>query len=201
MAADFEGSNGPDNETGDYPKMYGFGGTDFLTSTYSPFARIYGGADTDYLYYTGGGKSEQFGGGGNDFLYGGDQWDKLIGGGGSDWFEGGLGKNIYKTGGGQDHIAFDAAPDNKLDKALDFNPSKDFLNFYAHLYPVGVAGSMLAKSQFRKGAEAKDEDDNFGYDKKTGIVWYDENGSDAGGHVDVIKLDKGLGMSHLNFGF
>jgi len=201
MAADFEGTDGPDTEFGAYPNMYGLAGTDLLSSSYSPFARIYGGADNDYLYYTGTGKSEQNGGAGNDYLYGGNQWDKLIGGGGGDWLEGGLGKNIYKTGGGSDHIAFNAAPDDALDKCSDFDPKKDFLNFYAHIYPVGVSGEWLAKSQFRKGAEAKDEDDNFGYDKATGIVWFDLNGSDAGGHEEVIKLDKGLGISHLNIGF
>jgi serralysin len=57
------------------------------------------------------------------------------------------------------------------------------------------------QSQFRKGPKAKDEDDNFGYNKKTGVVWFDPNGSDAGGQVDVIKLDKGLDITHLNFGF
>jgi hypothetical protein len=201
MAADFEGTDGPDGELGDFPNMYGFGGDDNLGSTYSPFAYIYGGADNDYLYYTGAGKSEQYGGPGADQLFGGSQWDKLIGGGGSDWLAGGLGKNIFKTGGGSDHIAYYELPDDKLDKGLDFNPSKDFLNFYSFIYPVGAAGAILSKSQFRKGAKAKDEDDNFGYNKKSGIVWYDENGSDAGGHFDVIKLDKGLDITHLNIGF
>jgi hypothetical protein len=201
MAADFEGTDGPDSEFGDYPNMYGFAGNDALGSTFSPFAHIYGGANNDYLYYTGTGKSEQYGGSGNDQLFGGSQWDKLIGGGGGDWLAGGLGKNIFKTGGGRDHIVYYELPDDKLDRGLDFNPNKDFLNFDPTIYPVGVSGEALAKSQFRKGAEAKDENDNFGYDKKTGIFWVDLNGSDAGSHFDVIKLDKGLSISHVNIGF
>lgn len=201
MAADFEGTDGPDIEFGAYPKMYGFGGEDLLSSSYSPFAHIYGGADNDYLYYTGAGKSEQYGGSGDDQLFGGSQWDKLIGGGGGDWLAGGLGKNIFKTGGGSDHIVYYELPDDKIDKALDFNPKKDFLNFDPTIYLVAISGEGIAKSQFRKGAEAKDADDNFGYDKKTGIAWVDLNGNEAGGHFDVIQLDKGLGLSHVNIGF
>lgn len=61
-------------------------------------------------------------------------------------------------------------------------------------------GETLDKSQFRKGGKPKDENDNFGYKKGNGILWYDGNGSDAGGHLDVIKLDKGLDITHLNIG-
>jgi Ca2+-binding RTX toxin-like protein len=201
MAADFEGTDGPDTEYGTYMSMRGLGGADQLGSD-AGFAKIYGGAGNDGLFYYGAGNSRLYGEGGADQLAGGAQNDKFYGGGGSDWFYGGWGKNIYVTGNGRDHIVFGDIPDgDKLDKGKDFDPNKDYLNFNPFYFPVGASGDMLPKSQFRKGAKAKDEDDYFGYNKNTGIVWFDGDGSGAGVQVDIIKLDDGLGISHLNIGF
>ncbi len=218
MSADFEGTDAPDLEFGNYNKMWGFGGNDSLTSNAS-FAYIYGGQGSDQAYYMGSGNSWIYGGGGADYLYGGNQndrifggggndriWgfdgnDKLKGGGGNDWMWGGLGKDTIWTGSGRDHVGFDSLPDGKPDRIKDFSPKKDFLNFVPSAYTVGLGLDTLPKSQFRYGKKAKDDDDHFGYDKKTGIVWYDPDGKGGESQMDVVKLDKGLSLTHVNIQF
>ncbi len=200
MSADFEGNDDPDTQYGDYTTMHGYGGVDLLGSS-AIFARIYGGKDGDLLSYYGPGTSKLNGEAGDDALYGGNQNDKMYGGGGGDWLFGGLGKNVMWGGGGKDHFGFDGLPDAWLDKIKDFNVKKDFLNFDSSVYAVGEHAATLLKSQFRYGSKAKDEDDNFGYDKKTGIVWFDPDGKGGAAKVDVVKLDKDLHLTHVNIQF
>lgn len=183
MAGDFIGSNGPDYEQGNYENMYGKGGKDTLLSG-ATFARLYGGAQDDWLEYYGGGKA------------------KLNGGGGDDTLIGGLGKVVFKTGGGHDTVVLNFAPDDQLDKVKDFNPRKDTLKLYGTVYAAPYdANGVLIKEAFRKGGKAKDADDRFGYNKKSGIVWYDADGNGEGAKVEVLKLSKGLDISHGDFHF
>lgn len=203
MSADFEGSPGPDNEIGSYETMRGFAGNDYLVSDLV-LATIYGGDDDDicqHLYAGEGFGAFLYGEDGNDQLWGGNANDKSYGGKGDDWIWAGLGKNVSWGGSGRDHFGYDGLPDDQLDKVKDFKVKKDFLNFDPFYYSVGLSGDTLAKSQFRYGKAAKDDDDNFGYNTKTGIVWYDPDGKGGESQVDVVKLDKGLAFSHLNIQF
>ena len=200
MSADFEGTSGPDYESGNYGMMHGYGGADWLSSG-ATFARIYGGTEGDYVGYYGSGTSKLYGDSGDDTLYGGDQKDKMYGGTGDDWLFGGLGKNIMWGGKGSDHFVFDSLPDGYLDKIKDFKVKKDFLNFDPSAYPVGMSMETLDASQFRYGKKAKDGDDNFGYNKKTGKVWFDPDGKGGEAQVDVVKLDKDLHLTYANFQF
>lgn len=203
MSADYEGSPGPDNEFGTYETMYGFAGDDSLGSD-SAIVRIYGGSENDYLFhqYAGeAGRAYLYGEDGDDQLFGAAGDDKSYGGSGNDWLWGGAGKNVYWGGSGRDHFGFFELPDSQLDKIKDFKVKKDFLNFDPFYYSVGLAGDTLAKAQFRYGKAAKDGDDNFGYNKKTGIVWFDPDGKGGEAQVDVVKLDKDLAFSNLNIQF
>ena len=218
MGEQFEGTDIVDVVDGPYTSMRGKGGDDSLSSNAS-FANIYGGIGSDFLNYYGSGKSWIYGGDGNDLIYGGNQndkiwgdkgndliWgndgnDKIWGDKGNDWIWGGLGKNTMWGGPGKDHFGFDSLPDAKLDKIKDFNPKKDFLNFRPDVYTVGLGLETLPKSQFRYGKKAKDEDDHFGYNKKTGVVWYDPDGKGGESQVNVVKLDPDLKMYYVNIQF
>ena len=203
MALDFDGGDEDNIVYGNYVTMHGNGGKDQLGSNATVFTQIYGGADNDGVYYYGPSTSALYGDAGDDSIYGGSLGDKIFGGGGDDWMFGGLGKDIFKSGGGADHIGFNSVPnsDTNRDVIKDFNPKKDILNFVPSIYTVGVSGATLLKSQFQKGAGPNDADDFFGYDKKTGIVWYDPNGDQDGGFVEVAKLSKDLHLTYHQFQF
>jgi len=49
------------------------------------------------------------------------------------------------------------------------------------------------------GSAAKDRDDYLGYNKKTGVLWYDADGSGKGKAVEVAKLSKGLAIKYTDF--
>jgi len=208
MSADFEGTSGPDSEFGSYETMRGFAGNDYLASD-RVLATIYGGDDDDicqHLYAGEGFGAFLYGEDGNDQLWGGNANDKSYGGKGDDWIWAGLGKNVSWGGSGRDHFGYDGLPDGQLDKVKDFKVKQDFLNFDPATYDRGGASlgdtvESLFKHEFRYGKKAKDDDDYFGYNKKTGIVWYDVDGVGGQAQVDVVKLDKGLAFSHLNVQF
>lgn len=203
MAADFEGGDGPDIEFGTYVRMYGKGGDDQLGSDATVFTRIYGGDDDDTVFYTGSATAALYGDGGNDSINGGALDDKIFGGGGNDWMFGGLGRDILKGEGGKDHFGFASVPVSAADRDVikDFSVKKDFLNFVPGAFTAATPGESLLKSEFRLGAKAKDSDDFFGYDRKSGIVWYDSNGDQDGSQVEIAKLSKDLHLTHVNFQF
>jgi len=202
MSADYEGSPGPDTEFGTYETMRGFAGADSLGSDF-PIVRIYGGSENDNLLhqYAGVGIAYLYGEDGDDNLYGALGDDKSYGGSGNDWLWGGAGKNVSWGGSGRDHFGYYELPDTALDRIKDFKVKKDFLNFDPSVFSVGLSGDTLSQSQFRYGKAAKDDDDNFGYNKKTGIVWFDPDGRGGEGQVDIVKLDKDLAFSHQNIQF
>jgi Ca2+-binding RTX toxin-like protein len=207
MAADiYQGEDDVnDYASGNYIKMYGYGGDDSLYSNAysSGFVKIYGGNGDDYLYYSGPSTALIKGQNGNDYL-GGSSWDdKLIGGKGGDWLFGNYGNDILKGGKGPDHFGFNTTPDSKhnRDDIKDFEVKKDLLHFNTTIYDVdgmGVPGK-IQKSWFVKGSKAKDDDDFFGYNKDKGYIWYDENANDPGGFNKVADVDPGLKIKYHHF--
>ncbi len=57
----------------------------------------------------------------------------------------------------------------------------------------------LTSTEFHKGVAAHDLDDRIIYDKATGALLYDSNGTDPGGEVQFAKLDKGLHLHASDF--
>ncbi|MCP4384392.1 MAG: hypothetical protein GY798_23780 [Hyphomicrobiales bacterium] len=202
MVADvYVGTSGQDIEFGNYKKMEGKGGQDFLTSNAAVFTKIYGDGGQDNLSYIGTDKSKIDGGKGVDYLYGGERNDKLIGGKGDDWLFGNLGNDWLKGGKGNDHFGFNTAPDSKTNKddIADFKPGQDFLHFNINVYAAFNYNGQLKKKHFEKGKKADDGNDFLGYHKKKGVIWYDPNGDDPGGKEKVACVDKGLNLSYHDF--
>ena len=57
----------------------------------------------------------------------------------------------------------------------------------------------LAKTAFWSGHDAKDSNDRIGYDKKTGAVFYDNDGNGAHAAIQVATLTKNLKMTAADF--
>lgn len=136
------------------------------------------------------------------------------------------GKDFYKNDGGKagmvnsgdgndkliagkskDKFLFDTNPnsDTNMDRIKKFESGKDkfFIkndNFNALTAP-GVPGERddLKKSEFRQAKNAQDEDDYIIYHKNSGALYYDSNGSDPGGKVQIAQLDEDQKLKASDF--
>ena len=92
-----------------------------------------------------------------------------------------------------------------VDKITDFKPGEDMIYLDNAIFKkLGKAGSMaspakLKKANFVLGDKAKDSNDYVGYDSKKGVLWYDSNGSAAGGQETIATLSKKLKLTFDHF--
>ena len=138
----------------------------------------FGGAGLDTL--TGGdGNDSLFGEGDVDTISGGNGLDNIMGGGGADKLSGGLGADKFfyvSTADGTDIIS---------DFAVD-----DFFAFKGTVFgtlPVGA----LAATRFWTNATgvAHDADDRFIFNTTDDTLWYDNNGTAAGGAFKMADMN------------
>jgi Ca2+-binding RTX toxin-like protein len=119
---------------------------------------------------------------GNDALFGGAGNDTLLGNAGNDTLSGGAGADTLTGGAGADRYVFDSALDGTVDSITDFNVnqngevialSRAVFTALANL----TAGSTLAAANFAAGTAAAQIDDFIIYNRATGQVFYDADGS------------------------
>ena len=137
---------------------------------------------------------------GSDTLIGDAGKDDLKGGKGKDVLNGGIGKDKLEGGAGKDQFVFDDLG-GKADKVLDFETGKDTIVLDSSVFAkIGPAGDALKGKFFEVGKKADDKKDRIIYDKKSGNLWYDADGSKKGSDpVKIAKLDKGLDLSADDF--
>lgn len=143
------------------------------------------------------GANQLSGNSGNDVLNGND---------GDDTLQGGTGNDILTGGAGQDVFVFNTklAAKTNIDRITDYKVADDTFWLDNAIFAKLGAGTAAApgalnRAFFVVGAVAKDGNDYLGYNKTTGEVWYDTNGSVAGGQVVFAKLAAGLQMSAAEF--
>jgi Ca2+-binding RTX toxin-like protein len=129
---------------------------------------------------------------GKDVLQGMAGKDTIGGGDGSDTLHGGLGKDVF---------VFDTKlnKSKNLDRVMDYKVADDTIWLDNAIFRKLVRTGTLSKSSFVEGSKAKDSDDFIGYDKSTGYLWYDANGSASGSQAYFAKLKAGLHMSASEF--
>lgn len=135
-----------------------------------------------------------------DSYKGTDYADKINLGKGNDILNGGLGNDKLTGGKGKDAFVFDTAlgPKN-VDKITDFNPKDDTIWLAASVF-TGLAKGKLDDKAFAKGAVASDADHRILYDRKTGVLAFDADGSGtASSPVTFAKLGKNLDISADDF--
>ncbi|NIX76638.1 calcium-binding protein [Microvirga sp. c23x22] len=137
------------------------------------------------------------GAGGNDTLKGLAGNDQLWGGAGNDVLTGGTGKDIF---------VFDAKPNKKtnFDRITDFSVKDDTIWLDDAVFKKLGKGTVakpgkLNRAFFTVGDAAKDKNDYLIYNKKTGVLSYDADGSGAGKAVEIAILKKGLAMTAADF--
>jgi Ca2+-binding RTX toxin-like protein len=154
-----------------------------------------GSAGADVL--KGGGFSDTFrGSGGNDGLYGGLGNDRLYGDSGNDKIYGGAGNDRLYGGSGRDTFVFDTRPNKRtnVDKIYDFKSRDDSFHLDNAIFTkLGRAGSearpkKFTSDMFVEGTRAQDREDRIVYDKKTGSLYYDQDGTGSKAQVKIATL-------------
>ncbi|WP_414473802.1 calcium-binding protein [Microvirga sp. M2] len=136
---------------------------------------------------------------GNDLLSGGAGNDRLFGGSGNDLLYGGLGLDQMTGGPGNDTFVFDTKPSSaNRDTILDFSHKDDRIALENEFFK-GLAEGPLTAAAFRIGTAAMDASDRIIYDKVTGALYYDRDGTGptpkvhfatlAGSPDDVTRSD------------
>lgn len=173
--------------------------------TISSFERLIGSNNNDTLYGNSGanyifgksGKDQIVGGGGNDFLFGDLGNDVLRGGSGNDFLTGGVGK---------DSFVFDSrlttATLSNLDTIRDFSVADDTIRMDNKIFTsFGNTTGVMASKHFRANftGSAVDQDDYILYEKDTGKVFYDADGSGALEAVQIALIGKSLALTSEDF--
>jgi Ca2+-binding RTX toxin-like protein len=114
--------------------------------------------------------------------------DTLRGGNGNDILIGGLGKDSLDGGANNDRFRFDAALSaTNVDKIVSFTHNADEIQLAKTIFK-GI-GSTWTVDEFYKGAGAvkgHDLNDRIIYNSSNGRLYYDDDGSKAGGHSAIL---------------
>lgn len=146
-----------------------------------------------------------YGNAGHDKLSGGGGNDTLSGGVGNDTLYGGVGKDALSGGAGRDIFVFNTKPSKttNLDRITDFNVKEDRIwidNALLKKLGQGTASNpvKLNKNFFSLGT-AKDDNDYVIYNKDTGVLYLDMDGSGPAKAVEIAILKKGLNLTYSHF--
>jgi Ca2+-binding RTX toxin-like protein len=134
----------------------------------------------------------------------------LNGGSGNDTLSGGYGNDALSGGTGQDIFVFDTKlGTSSSDRKVNFDTIKDFSvkddgiwldnAIFKKLGSGSPSKPKQLKKDFFKIGKATDKNDYVLYDKKTGVLSYDADGSGRGKAVEIAQLSKKLAMTYKDF--
>ena len=127
---------------------------------------------------------------GNDILKGGFDDDGLDGGDGDDFLYGETGKDILTGGAGRDAFVFNTKPDKStnVDTIVDFRSVDDVFRIDNAIFKKVGSNGKLKADAFHLGTKAADAEDRIIYDKKTGNLFYDADGTGASAQIKIAIL-------------
>jgi len=140
---------------------------------------------------------------GSDILFGYLGDDTLKGGKGDDWLSDYAGINKFFGGAGHDTFGFQfyasggATEPGAVAKIKDFVKGEDIINLTTDI--VDLPFGQLAREHFHKGASPEDGDDYVIYDKATGKIFVDFDGSGSGEQIHFASVTPGLKLQSHDF--
>ncbi|HZH11407.1 MAG TPA: calcium-binding protein [Microvirga sp.] len=137
----------------------------------------------------------------NDRFMGGAGIDRLSGGAGNDTLDGGYGNDVLAGGGGADRFVFKnrLSKIGNVDTITDYNKSFDSIQLdNRYMAKLGAAG-RLSSAKFVLGTKAKDANDHLIYDRGTGKLYYDADGSGAGAQVLIAQFTNKAALTYAEF--
>ena len=142
----------------------------------------------------------------SEVLKGGAGKDAFSGAGGDDRLWGGLGHDTLAGGTGRDAFVFDTKPSRSANRDTigDFSVKDDSLWLDNTIFTkLGKAGSVTKPALLNKGYfaldKAKDGNGYLIYNRNTGVLSYDADGSGAKKAVEIALLKKGLALTYKDF--
>ena len=132
-----------------------------------------------------------YGLGGNDTIYGCGGTDALAGAAGNDRLHGGTGK---------DYFFFDTRLNARtnVDTIMDFNAADDTFVLSRAVF-TKIASFLLPSSAFHAGRKAHDRSDRIIYDKGTGALSYDPDGTGPAAQTQFAILHNKAAIAHKDF--
>lgn len=134
-----------------------------------------------------------YGMGGNDTIYGYGGYDALAGGAGNDKLYGGR---------GNDNFIFDTKLNAKtnVDRIMDFKVSEDdTISLKRSIFKKAGSPGDLTETAFWTGKKAHDADDRIIYDKATGSLYYDADGTGAVAKIKFATLVNKATITYQDF--
>jgi serralysin len=97
---------------------------------------------------------------------------------------------VLSGGAGQDVFVFDTKAHSRSnrDTVTDYSAAEDTIWLSKTVFTKIAKKGALAKSAFWAGTKAHDANDRIVYNKKTGVLFYDEDGSGAKAAVQIAVL-------------
>ena len=180
--------------------LNGIGNQRDNTLTGNEYDNLMDGAAGDDAVYGVKGNDVLVGGRGDDMLDGGLGDDMLTGGIGSDVLAGRTGQDVLRGGAGADQFVFDAARGG-CDTIVDFTPGEDKLLLDASGFGGGLKAGDLAGNRLVIGntPDARQAFGQFLYDKTTGRLYFDEDGTGATGPILFAELTGAPMISTTDF--
>jgi Ca2+-binding RTX toxin-like protein len=152
----------------------------------------------------GSGSDTLIGNSANNVLKGNSGLDRLAGGSGHDQLYGGTGNDVLTGGAGKDAFIFNAVlstgsqlPGN-IDRIVDFSIKDDTIWVDDAIF-LGLKRGTLKAANFHIGAKARDSGDKIIYNKATGELFYDRDGSGQAAQTKFATLAKGLKLTYDDF--
>ncbi|PVE26327.1 hypothetical protein DC522_00780 [Microvirga sp. KLBC 81] len=137
---------------------------------------------------------------GNNKIYGVSGSDRLSGGAGNDTLGGGTGRDVLTGGTGNDIFAFKERPGSThFDKITDYSKAYDSIYLDNRYMPKLGGVGRLSSSKFVLGTKALDANDHLIYDKGTGNLHYDPDGSGAAAQVLIGQFTNKAALVYSEF--
>jgi Ca2+-binding RTX toxin-like protein len=127
-----------------------------------------------------------------DGFYGMGGHDAIYGYGGGDVLAGAAGNDRLYGGTGADTFFFDTRLNAKtnVDRIMDFDPNEDMISLSRQTFSKLKAARTLKADAFHAGKKAHDASDRIIYDKGTGSLYYDPDGTGAAAQIKFAVLTK-----------
>ena len=136
----------------------------------------------------------------NDTLSGNAGVNVIHGGEGSDVLNGMGGNDVLYGGAGSDAFVFTTAPAGSVVRVEDFSKGEDRIRLENAIFTKLQATGTLGVNNFKViGSAALDADDYIQYDKATGALYYDADGSGAGAAVKFAIVGVNLALTNTDF--
>lgn len=143
---------------------------------------------------------------GHDTISGSAGNDRLYGGLGNDRLHGGTGNDRLYGQGGKDIFVFDTKPhkSTNVDRIEDFNVRDNSIWLDNKVFTKLGSGTPSKPKKFKsdmfvKNTKTQDAEDRIVYDKKTGALYYDQDGTGAKAQVKIATLTKNLALTYNDF--